>query len=257
MIVDVTIIPEEIPAKSRINESTWHLVVDILRATSTITTLIEGGIQWVRPFLHFEQAFESYSREVDPDILLIGEREGKKIPSFHFGNSPRDLWENRSRIHGKKAYLSTTNGTRVLDKIKKYEKIIVGSFLNLDAVLEYLVKQNPEMVVIHCAGSSGQISLEDTFFAGFFIRRWQERSENLKLYDGAVLALALYQQQIHHQNGNDEEQILGVLKTSAHGKYLLKLGFEADLEFCSRLNVFQSVPVWDARIKGLKNGGWV
>lgn len=282
-IIDVTYLPEEITAKQYHRNNHLHIVVDILRASATIIALLEAGAQWVKPFMHFEKAYEMYARgemqfkKIEQEknrisepgfhssnshilsslnILLVGERQGKKIPNFHFGNSPVEIIKNKEDIKNKVIFFSTTNGTKTIEQLKNHSQICLGSFLNLSALINFVFSKNPDYITIHCAGSAGQISLEDLFFAGLFIEFLINKNEgfSVKMYDGAKIAHSFVINSLREDSLPLEEKVYRTVSESAHGKYLQKLGFIEDIKFCTRIDWVHFVPVYlkeeDIIIKG-------
>jgi 2-phosphosulfolactate phosphatase len=232
------------------SDSDIHVVIDILRASSTMITLLASGASVVKTYQNFEKAFDEYAKNMSPEILLIGEREGKKIPNFHFGNSPVNIFAHRERIRNKTILFSTTNGTRLLEKLKSGKQVVVGSFLNVRTVVEAILKQKTEKIFLNCAGSRGIVSLEDVLFAGFFIRLLLSFGENIKLYDGAKMALAIWKYN-REQFKSDEQTIRETAGNSAHAKYLKKIGFEKDLDFCFSIDKFKLLAVYDQKMEGI------
>jgi 2-phosphosulfolactate phosphatase len=215
------------PLLANIHDFTGKIavVVDVLRATTTIITAFEYGVKSILPV---------DSIEVCRDFQLQGyigaaEREGKKVKGFELGNSPFDYFN--PCCAGKKIVFTTTNGTRTISTIKKADRIIFGAFVNLDVVAGFLnsLKKN---IVIVCAGWEGEVNLEDTLFAGTLISKL--RSSFLREGDAAVLAYNLYK-----QSGED---LLGFLEESTHVNRLKKLGLQKDINFCLELNKYEIIP---------------
>lgn len=246
MVVDVTYIPEEISSLSRKNNPSMHIVVDIFRASSSMVTMLSLGAVAVIPFLRFEEAFDYNVKQGATDMLLIGEREGKPIPNFHFGNSPLDYQANRERFKGKMVCFSTTNGTRVMQALKEEQKVIVSSFLNLQASINRVLSEKPQSLLIHLAGSDGRVSMEDTLFAGYFISELEQRTD-LKLYDGAKLVAGFVRSLVTDKKNSLRNAVISQAKQTAHAKYLSKIGFEKDLDFCLQNDVYDIIPVWNAQ----------
>jgi len=201
------------------------VVVDVLRATSTIITAFEYGVKSILPV---------DSIDVCRDFQLKGyigaaEREGKKVKGFELGNSPFDYFN--PCYAGKKIVFTTTNGTRTISTIKKADRIIFGAFVNLDKVAVYLHSINKDIVIV-CAGWEGEINLEDTLFAGALISKLE--SSYLREGDAAALAIKLYEQ--------SREDLSGFLEESTHVRRLKKLGLQKDIDFCLTLNKYEIIP---------------
>jgi len=201
------------------------VVVDIFRATSCIVTGLANGIESIRPVGQIEETkalgIQGY--------ITAGERDGKKVDGFDMGNSPFE-YQNES-LKGKKVAISTTNGSQAILKSRRASQIIIGAFLNLESLMEYLL-QLSQSVVIHCAGWKGTPNLEDTLFAGNLI---DETMEELTLVgDSALLAHQLYI--------SSHENLLDIALDSSHAKRLKAFGIKEDLEFCMEDSKYQVVP---------------
>ena len=150
-----------------------------------------------------------------------GERGGKKVEGFDIGNSPFSYMA--PELSGKKVAVTTTNGTLTINKSLAAEEIIIGAFLNLTAVAEYIESVGRD-IVIHCAGWKGTPNLEDTAFAGALI---DQLGSYQMLNDSAIIALQLYR--------NISHDLTGELLKSSHAKRLASFGIVEDLKFCSSL----------------------
>lgn len=201
------------------------VVVDIFRATSCIVTGLSNGVEAIRAAGEIEECLSLGKK----GYLMAGERGGIKVEEFDMGNSPFEY--QAEVVNGKKVAISTTNGSQAIIKSKEADEIIIGAFLNLDAVGEY-VRQSKKDVVIHCAGWKGNPNLEDTLFAGALI---DECAEEMKaIGDSSLLAHQLYI--ANHEN------LFGIAKQSSHADRLTNFGIEQDLEFCMTENEYQVVP---------------
>lgn len=198
------------------------VVVDVLRATSTIVTALANGAKEVVPVKTVEEALTMKKK----GILVCGERNAKKVDGFDLGNSPLEY--KRELVLGKTVVLTTTNGTQVIEKIES-ESIIAASFLNVSAVVEHLKEK--ENITIVCAGTSGDFSLEDFLLAGMIVKRMKRED----LLDGALVAMRYFESV---QNVREE-----IKRFSSHAKRLISLGFEKDVDFCTTEDLFREVPV--------------
>jgi len=222
-------------------KGTLVVMVDVLRASSTILQAWENGVERVIPVADVEDATRLLQTLERKKSLLGGEREGKKIEGFDLGNSPLE-YASRT-VRKKTLILSTTNGTSAIALSSSAKEIAVGCFLNLTAVVKHIIASRLKRVVILCAGNSGQLALEDFVCGGLIVARLGEMSRaRLSLNDGAVAARATA------MSLND---IGDVVRSSAHGLRLAELGFEQDLEFCAHIDKYNSVPlVLEGRIAG-------
>ena len=210
------------------------VVTDILRATTTITVALANGACSVTPVLTPADAFH-FAKDT-PNALIGGEREGIKVDGFDLGNSPREY--TKSVVAGRQVVLTTTNGTRTLRACQPASRVLVGCFLNLRSVVDYL-KKVAEEIVIACSGREGHFCLEDAVFAGACADALKCDADNTKcdfqLTDAAEAARVLYHEYRHN--------LIGVLKNCYHGKNLANIGLGADLAFCAQLNVIDIVPL--------------
>ena len=201
------------------------VVVDIFRATSCIVTGLANGIQAIRPVGEIEECMELGKK----GYLTAGERGGQKVKGFDLGNSPLEYLNKVGKA--KKVAISTTNGSQAIIKSKDAALILIGAFLNLETLMEYLL-QLPQNVVVHCAGWQGAINLEDTLFAGALIDECDEALETVG--DSALLAHQLYI--------SNHENVLGLIFQSSHAKRLQRFGIKGDLEFCMEKNKYKVIP---------------
>lgn len=222
-------------------KGTHVVVVDVLRASSTIVHACENGVERIIPVAQVEDATKLVPTLERKKTLLGGEREGKMIEGFDLGNSPL---EYASKIvRGKTLILSTTNGTVAITQSAPAQEILIGCFLNLSAVVTRISSARPDRVAVLCAGNLGQLALEDFVCGGLIVERLaQSYRGELILNDGAVAAREL---------ARTMTDIGEVVRNSTHGRRLAELGFEKDLEFCSRIDKYGAVPVVvDGRIPG-------
>lgn len=139
------------------------VAIDILRASSTISTALANGAESVIPCEQVEQAYQIREQFPEDSTILGGERNGVIIDGFDLGNSPGDYSSNQ--VSGKKVLFTTTNGTRAIHRCRKAKAVFIGSFLNLSAVARKL-RQYTEPIHLVCAGTDGRITTEDCLFAG-------------------------------------------------------------------------------------------
>jgi 2-phosphosulfolactate phosphatase len=204
------------------------VVIDIFRATSSICYGIENGAEAIIPVSQVEEC--AAYREKGLDYLLAAERDGSVVDGFDFGNSPFSY--TKEKVAGKTIVLTTTNGTHALHLSRSAKRIVIGSFLNLSALSNWLNTQN-ENVLLVCAGWKNNFNLEDTLFAGAVIE--QLKDKGFVLDDAALAANDLFQV--------GKSDINGYLKKTSHGERLKKLGIEKDIEFCLQVDLTTAIPV--------------
>jgi len=207
------------------------VIIDIFRATSSICYGIENGAAAIIPVALVEEC-EAY-REKWPAYLLAAERDGKVVNGFDFGNSPFSY--TKEKVEGKTVVLTTTNGTQALHLSRKAKKIVIGSFLNLTALCNWL-KARDEDILLVCAGWKNNFCLEDTLFAGAVVDKLM--GADFKPDDAAIAANDLFQ-----LAKGDLNQYL---KKTSHSERLKKLGIEKDIEFCLQVDQTTAIPVLQA-----------
>ena len=202
------------------------VAVDILRATSCMTTAFAHGVRCIRPVAEVEE-----SRALrEQGYLVAAERGGEKVAGFDLGNSPFEYMNEN--LEGKKIGVTTTNGTRAISLSKGADKLLIGSFLNLKAVADLLNKQEQDVLIV-CAGWQGHVNLEDTLFAGALAE--QLTAKFTRACDSTLSAIAL-----HHTAKND---MLAFLQNSSHVQRLKGLGIEKDIAFCLQRDIYDVVPI--------------
>ena len=206
------------------------VVVDVLRATSSMCIAFEQGVKRMIPVSTVEEALEY--RNTDEDYILAAERNGKPVKSFDFGNSPQVYLD--MDVKGKTVVMTTTNGTKAINIAKKDHEVIVGSFLNLDAITQWL-KERDRDVIIFCAGWKDKFNLEDTLFAGALVSSLLETHLYNDACDAAQAAKFLWDR--------SKDDLYGFLENSSHRNRLAKLNIDSDIHFCLKLNQTKKIPV--------------
>jgi len=212
------------------------VVIDVLRATTTIVTALENGAKEIIPVHSIEFAMKVSGSMFGGQTLICGERNTKKIDGFNLGNSPLEY--TAENIAGKSIILYTTNGSKAVVKTKYATSTLISSFLNVRSVAECLVGQNESAIEIVCSGSNNLFCIEDMVCAGMIVREIVKLQYEVILTDGATAAVDL--------SGLAMDDIYTMLINSDHGKTLLENGFEKDVRYCSRLNVSTIVPVYSS-----------
>ena len=165
------------------------VVIDVLRACSTIATALHHGARAVVPVLDMAQA-SRIAANLDPNVYRLGgERGGEKIEGYHLGNSPLEY--TREEVEGRDVILNTTNGTKALTRTRAARHLVAGSFLNAGRVVDF-IKQTGTDVTIVCAGRQNRIALEDTVCAGLLLDRLWHEAEPSFVSDAATAAYTLY-----------------------------------------------------------------
>lgn len=203
------------------------VIIDIFRATSTITAALHNGARRVIPVASVTECIAI--GESIPGSITAGERDGKVADGLQYGNSPAEYPPHF--IRDKTLVLTTTNGTRLLHMIKGASDIIIGSFLNLDAVCAFLLAQNKN-VLLGCASWKDRFNLEDTLFAGAVVEKTRHAFE--VNCDSARAAGHLFQ--------SSKGDFIAFLKDSSHYKRLSAYGLEQDMIYCATPNLHPVVP---------------
>lgn len=207
------------------------IIIDVLRACSTIIAALDSGAERVIPIADAAAA-STIVRPTERDRkLLAGERKGVKIEGFDLGNSPLEFTPDK--VRGKTIVLSTSNGTRAMALAAKASKALICSLANLGAVAK--AASGEEEISILCCGTEGAIASEDLLCGGMLVEMLGVSEESAGLNDAAKISLLLAE----HFRGSVQEFI----RNCDHGKALRDLGFEADIVACSSLDSSQSVPV--------------
>lgn len=205
------------------------VVIDVLRASTTIVAALAAGCPEIIPVRTPEQARETARRR---GCLLGGERGGQRLEGFDFGNSPLEY--TREKIGGRPIAFTTTNGTRAMEECAAAETLVVACFLNGGAVAG-LLKGRARDTLIVCAGTQGEPSIEDTVCGGMLIAAFGARVGS-EVGSEEAEAVSLW-------NRHRQDLAAMMKEASPHGRRLVSQGFGADIDFAAGLNKFDVVPV--------------
>lgn len=210
------------------------VIIDVLRATSTIANALYNGAKSIIPV---DSVADCIKLGKQMDVITAGERDGKIAEGLKYGNTP--LQYKPEFIKGKTLVLTTTNGTRLLHMALAEGAlgIITGSFCNLSAVCDYLTAQNKN-VILACAAWKDRINIEDTLFAGAVVSRIKNNFQ--QNCDATQIAETLY-----HQAKND---LYGFMKdhNASHYQRLMGYGLEEDIRFCLTIDNANLLILYDA-----------
>ncbi len=207
------------------------VVIDVLRATSTIVTALDNGAKEVIPVATVEFAVKVSGGMFGGFTLLCGERNIKKVEGFALGNSPLEYIPQV--VKGKSIVLFTTNGSKAVLRAKFSANQLICSFLNISAVADKICSGNSDFNIL-CSGNQNNFSMEDTVCAGKLVSEILLRKENVVLTDTAKASISL--------NKSFGRSVIKMLSGTEHGSLLIENGFEKDIKYCSKLNTSQSVP---------------
>lgn len=204
------------------------VVTDILRATSAICTAFQYGVKSIIPVATIEEARQY--RQMG--YMAAAERNGIVQDGFEFGNSPFSyMTEN---VKGQIIALTTTNGTQAVEIAKDASKVIIGSFLNLSAVANWILEQS-ENVTVLCSGWKNRYNMEDTLFAGALVEMLKGEIEATDYDDAALAAQRMY---------NDaKNNLYDYLQDSSHRHRMQRLELEKDVRYCLQTDVTNVVPI--------------
>ncbi len=245
MKIDIVSTPRLLPVRF---EDALCVVIDVLRAATTIVTALAHGASEVRPCTTAAEARRHAKSEDNTSFLLGGERRGLRISGFHLGNSPIEYLDS-GKMSGRVIYFSTTNGTPALRQAfhGSARPVYLATLVNLSAASTAVAKAAAnkalKRVLLVCAGRYGQPSLEDFYCAGLMAQRLQSEFTESGIFpelsDAAVSAV--------EYSRMNREKPLAVLAASEHGRYLKDIGFAADLEFASQVDKYEIVPYFDGK----------
>jgi 2-phosphosulfolactate phosphatase len=206
------------------------ILVDILRATTSICAAFENGVQTILPVATLDEA----KAMKEKGFLVASEQDGKKLDFADFGNSAFNF--SRDAIGGKTLVYCTTNGTRALEIAKNAEKIAIGAFINLTALTTWLIGQDKNVVIL-CSGWKNKFCLEDTTFAGALAEKLLQSKKFTTNCDSTAAALDLW--------SLARPDILGYIEKAAHRHRLKKLELDDVIPYSFTIDSTQVVPVYE------------
>ncbi len=213
-------------------EKSIVVIIDVLRATSTIATALYNGAKSIIPV---DSVAECIRIGKQIDSITAGERDGQIAEGLEYGNSPFEY--PREFIEGKTLVLTTTNGTRLLQMAldKNAKAIITGSFPNLSAVCDFLLAQN-QHVILGCAAWKNRVNIEDTLFAGAVINRIG-KSFSINC-DSSQMAVTMF-----NEAKADLFEFMKA-KNASHYQRLSGFGLEKDIRYCLTEDVANATVVY-------------
>ncbi|MBN8207847.1 2-phosphosulfolactate phosphatase [Bacillus sp. NTK071] len=222
--------------QEKIGNGKIAVVLDVLLATSTITSALEFGAEQVIPVLDQYDALAEAKALPDGSYLLSGEYEGKTIEGFLDPN-PLQL---KKAVKGKTLILSTTNGTVAIKRTSGAKRVYVASLLNGRAIAKKLNQEHPnETIVVVCSGSSGEFALEDFYGAGYLINQMISSLPDWELTDAARAASSFYR--------GSEQSAEDVLISSRVGEMIKRYGYEDEVRFVASEGIFSIIPFVDGK----------
>lgn len=210
-------------------DDTIVVVVDVLRATSAICTAFEYGVEKMIPVAGLDEA-QNYK---NAGYLVAAERNAIKQEGFDFGNSPYHYMNDD--VKGKTIVISTTNGTQAIEAAKGKATIVIGSFLNLSAVANWLKLQKKDVLIL-CAGWKNKFNMEDSLFAGALANQLISTEEFYTLCDSTIAAGYLYERAA--------DDLFAFLEKSSHRHRLKNLDLETDIKYCLQVDTLTCIPIY-------------
>ena len=207
------------------------IVIDVLRCCSTIVTALANAAEGVIPTRTVKEAQVLHKKH--PEFILAGERKGIKLKGFDLGNSPLEF--SPQKVKGKRIILTTTSGTKALISSKKAKYVFTAAFLNAEATANAALKiagLKEIGISIISAGMDDRFSLEDFICAGAIAKSLP--ADNIEHSDSVLAALLAFQRA--------RQSLERAIQSGRHAQYLISQGFQGDVKFCSRLDVFNLVP---------------
>ena len=223
-------------------EGNTAVVIDILRATTTITHALGNGAEAVHPTQEVDEALKLAKQFPPEEVILGGERHGEIIEDFDFGNSPFSY--NPDVVSNKQIIFTTTNGTRAMAHCHQASTIYLGAFSCISALADQLIvdsQTKPVPIHLVCAGTDGKVTHEDVLFAGALISQLCEASAEFEIAnDEAKLALDSYLVRTNSTNG-----LHSAISASQGGVNLLRLKYEHDIKRAAERDLYKIVPKYD------------
>lgn len=221
MRVDVVFVPSEL--KPRHLEDRVIVVLDVLRATTTMAAALAAGVREIFVYPDIESVRQAKMQM--PGVLACGEQQCLKPEGFDLGNSPGDFGEQHI---GKKLLTCTTNGTKAILAARGAARIFIGAIVNAKAVGSK-VRELGKDVTLLCAGTNGQLAMEDVIGAGMIAASLGE----IEATDAALMSRELYL--------GCRNDLVRVLRSTAGGQNIIRSNLEKDIEFAARINLFSAV----------------
>ncbi|MBN2021938.1 MAG: 2-phosphosulfolactate phosphatase [Pirellulales bacterium] len=225
------------------------VVIDVLRASTTICHALAAGAKEVLPCQEVDEARAAAANARDAEVVLGGERAGRPIPGFDLGNSPREY--TPQRVGGKTLVFTTTNGTRAMARCSRAERVLIAAFVNAAAVVERLAGC-PNVHVL-CAGTDGQMSDDDILLGGLVVHRLQQRGDAAyRLNAQAITAWETWKHAFPLPLSLGAEplppaRLAERLRTTAGARSLLEIGLGDDVLDAARLDSLAVVPAMDPK----------
>lgn len=210
------------------DENSIIVVIDVLRATSAICAALHSGAEKVIPVVDVRVARDYLNK----GYIVGAERSGEIVEGFEYGNSP--LAFSGEHVNGKTIVLTTSNGTYALAAAQTAHQVLLGSFLNLQAVSDWLKDQERDIVLL-CAGWKQKFNMEDTLFAGAVVSELKATDREWALSDSAIAAEILYT--------TAKDDMYKFLENTSHRSRLRSMNIEEDVHYCLTPDTTSVIPM--------------
>lgn len=205
------------------------VVIDILRATSAMVAAFEHGVDRIIPVGTIEEARQYIGRA---GYIAAAERDGQVVEGFSYGNSPLAYVDQDLR--GQTIVMTTTNGTKAINLAKDAKKLVIGSFLNLTALSDWLVSQN-ENVLLLCSGWKDKFNLEDSVFAGAVMERLLASGKFGVEEDSSIAAKYMFM--------SARDNFMSILKAAPRRRRIEQLQLLPDAKYCLTPDQSTVIPI--------------
>jgi hypothetical protein len=224
--IDTVLTPLLLPLFTLENKTA--VVIDVLRATTSMCTALAHGASMIIPLASREEAAAMAER----GYIVAGERGGVKLPYATLGNSP--LGFTRERVLGEEIVYCSTNGTKAVVSAERADAVLIGSFVNLTAVTQHIINDLHNDVVFLCSGWKGNFNIEDTVCAGAMASQLLESEDFVAETDATCAAIALWDAW--------KRDLIVKAQTLEHWRRLASLGEGAGCAQCFEIDAFDVVP---------------
>ncbi len=205
------------------------VVIDVLRATSAMVAAFENGVDRIIPVSTIEEARQYIGRD---GYIAAAERNGEVVEGFAYGNSP--LAYVGQDLRGQTIVMTTTNGTKAINLAKEARKLVIGSFLNLTALSDWLVKQDDNILLL-CSGWKDKFNLEDSVFAGAVMERLLDSGRFGAEEDSSIAAKYMYMAA--------RDNFMGILKAAPRRRRIQQLQLLPDVKYCLTPDQSTVIPI--------------
>ncbi len=237
MLVDVAIMPSE---ALRVEDQAVA-VIDVLRATTSVITAMANGCRAIMPVSTMEEARKK--KQLMPEALLAGERDGLMSEGFDLGNSPLEY--RATRVRGNSIIMTTTNGTRAFERVRQADSVFTAAFINANAAARTLYRRRRDVTIV-CAGHNGGFSFEDALCAGMITEQIRLQSSRVELTDKASWAVKALDGAGLAGGRPDRSTLMKLMSGTVHGRYLHTIGAKSDITWAARLNHYRIIPYLSA-----------